>query len=275
MKKNSIRIIAVMVITLMLCALSACMMPYGSQSSTTPDPSEVGEIQDIVISTYSTSIQVNMETAIAGVGYADSATEFIEDIEYSVSAFDADGNELSADMYEHRIENGIIIIKAKEIGSIVINAVSKYDKTAEVTIPVTRQSLTPWDIIILGIGIYALGAGILGKGKVYAADFVKEGMENKHRKTVRITCITVSICMIASSIIAAIDSYGEYDIIVNILFCVGAAIFIASYFFTNSMIDKSAKKEAEEKRMQGRDLKAPSSAFEFDEDEPTVDNLKK
>ena len=44
---------------------------------------------------------------------------------------------------------------------------------------------------------------------------------------------------------------------------------------TRLLTDTKAKKEDEAKRASGRDMKAPSAAFDFDDDEPTVDDIIK
>ena len=40
-----------------------------------------------------------------------------------------------------------------------------------------------FDYILLAMGLYVLVSGIRGKGKLYAAENIKEGMEEQYHKT--------------------------------------------------------------------------------------------
>lgn len=275
--KTSMRMIAILAIAVVLLAFTACFPSYGNEAGPTSDPT-IGseELQEINIIS-NASMQVNIETAIGAICYADNQNKYLkeDEVDFTVELFDADGNEINDKMTYEMNENGVIIVKAAEVGSIKISATSKYGKSAEKSIPVTRQSMTIFDIILLGIGIYALYMGIVGKGKVYQNEFIKSGMEAQYKMVTRLSCIGVALCMVASGIVAALDGYGKYDLVGYILLGVALVIFIAGMVATGNMVDKKAKKEAEAKRMQGRDMKAPKAAFEFDENEPTVDDLRK
>ena len=143
-----------------------------------------------------------------------------------------------------------------------------------VSVPVVRRALSVWNIIMLGIGLYLLFAAITGKGRLYEAEFVKEGMEKKYKNIIRIGCLIVALLMIADGVVSALDAYGNYRIVSTIIFGAILVVIIVELILLNSLTDKEAKKEAQEKRLSGRDLKAPNAAFDFDEDEPTLDDLK-
>ena len=81
--------------------------------------------------------------------------------------------------------------------------------------------------------------------------------------------------MIGSGVIGICDAKNSLGTIKNIVFIAAIAAFIAGIAVTNGMIDKKAMQEATEKRNSGRDLKAPNAAFEFDDAEPTVDDVRK
>lgn len=282
MKKKNFKLIAILVAIMTLCLLTTACMGQQGATGPTPDPSIASpELQQIAIR-HNASMFVNMRTALAYVYYAGAESDPIkaEDLaSLTVRAYKYVGEEtVELDESEYQVElgdDGIITVKSSEIGEIRITAVSNAEKTAEATIPVARQTLTIWDIILLGIGLYALYMGITGRGKIYETEFLKEGCESRYKATTRIACLVVSVCMVGSGVVAAIDAYGAYSLIKTILFAVGIAVLIASIILTNSMIDKAARKEAQIKQSSGRDLKAPAAAFDFDDQEPTVDDLKK
>ena len=283
MKKTGIRFIAfAALMTLILLLCTACM-PYGGTENTAPtaDPN-IGseELQEIVLQKASV-LSVNMLSPIAYAQFAGASSAMTaEDMDVTVTAYkyvNDEAVELNESEYSFEIDsNGYIRVQSSEIGEVRITVTGKISgKTADATIPVVRRSLTVWDIIMLGIGLYALYMGITGKGRIYEEQFIKEGMEANYRMVVRISCIVVSLLLIGSGIIAAVDAYGLYSLIKNIIFGVAIVVIVAAMVATGRMTDKGAKKEAQEKAMAGRDLKAPNSAFDFDDNEPTIDDIRR
>ena len=285
-KKTSLLISCIMLAAVLLTCMTGCAANSGGQSSLEATEEELNsspELRRIGIQTIA-AIQVNTTTAAIGFYFAGEESKFIgpenekfDSIAYTLTAYDEAGNELKGDDFSYEMsDNGIIMVTAKKLGRVDIYVESTLtDYTAEASVSVVRQSMSVWDIIILGIGLYVLFLGITGKGKVYEAEFVKEGMELNYKRLIRICCIIISVCMIASGIIAAADGYGKLKLYKTIVFVIAVVFFIAGMIAAGNMIDKQARKEAEEKRMGGRDLKAPNAAFEFDDDEPTIDDIKK
>lgn len=285
-KKTSLLIACIMLAAVLLTCMTGCAANSGGQSSLEATEEELNsspELRRIGIQTIA-AIQVNTTTAAIGFYFAGEESKFIgpenekfDSIAYTLTAYDEAGNELKGDDFSYEMsDNGIIMVTAKKLGRVDIYVESTLtDYTAEASVSVVRQSMSVWDIIILGIGLYVLFLGITGKGKVYEAEFVKEGMELNYKRLIRICCIIISVCMIASGIIAAADGYGKLKLYKTIVFVIAVVFFIAGMIAAGNMIDKQARKEAEEKRMGGRDLKAPNAAFEFDDDEPTIDDIKK
>lgn len=284
-KRTSLLVACIMLAAILLTSLTGCAANGGGQSlleATEEELSSSPELRRIGIQTIA-SIQVNIKAAAVGFYFA-GENEFIgpenekfDSIAYTLTAYDEEGNELKGDDFSYEMgDNGIIIITVKKFGRVDIYAESTLtDYTAEASVSVVRQSMSVWDIIILGIGLYVLFLGIVGKGKVYEAEFIKEGMEPNYKRLIRICCIIISVCMISSGIIAAADGYGKLKLVKTIVFVIAIVFFIAGMIAAGNMIDKQAKKEAEEKRIGGRDLKAPNAAFVFDDDEPTIDDIKK
>lgn len=284
-RRTSLLIACLMLVAVFLTCMTGCVANSDGQQlikATEEELSFSPELRRIGIQTIA-SIQVNTKTSAAGFYFA-GENEFIkpenenfDSIAYTLTAYDEENNELNGDDFSYEMsDNGVITVTAKKIGRVDIYVESTLtDYTAEASVSVVRQSMTVWDIIILGIGLYVLFLGITGKGKVYEQEFVKEGMEEVHKRLIRICCLLISVCMISSGIIAAVDGYGKLAIYQTIIFIVAIVLFIAGMIASGNMIDKKARKEAEEKRIGGRDLKAPNSAFVFDDDEPTIDDVKK
>lgn len=59
-------------------------------------------------------------------------------------------------------------------------------------------------VILLGMGVYVLIAGITGKGRLYAVDNVKEGMEEKFQKTMRAIYLALGISMTLNGVVSAL-----------------------------------------------------------------------
>lgn len=284
-KRTSLLIACLMLAAVLLTCMTGCAANSVGQSlleATEEELSSSPELRRIGIQTIA-AIQVNIKAAAVGFYFA-GENEFIgpenekfDSIAYTLTAYDEEGNELKGADFSYEMgDNGVITVTVKKLGRVDIYVESTMtDYTAEASVSVVRQSMSVWDIIILGIGLYVLFLGITGKGKVYEAEFVKEGMELNYKRLIRICCIIISVCMVASGIIAAADGYGKLKLFKTIVFVVAVVFFIAGMIAAGNMIDKQARKEAEEKRIGGRDLKAPNAAFEFDDDEPTIDDIKK
>ena len=305
----------IMLIAFALMTMTGCMPYYGTTNTQPTVEAVEGlpgtfDFQPLAIGTYADSITVNSKTAIAYVYYGGYSGAIVEEnrIDIKVVAFDSEGNELPAEKVEWAFaSSGNIEITAKELGTVKISAVKKtvnnadgvndadeeaadgedeeeieeitgeyleeYN-SAEVTVKVSRKSFF-FDILIIGFGLYIFITGVSGKGKLYKAEFLKEGKEKPYRLVTKICCIVVGLLMIGSGVIGICDAKNSLGTIKNIVFIAAIAAFIAGIAVTNGMIDKKAMQEATEKRNSGRDLKAPNAAFEFDDDEPTVDDVRK
>lgn len=57
-----------------------------------------------------------------------------------------------------------------------------------------------FDLLLLAMGAYVLFAGITGKGKLYATENIKKGMEEAFRKTMRKIYLTLGIVMVLNSV---------------------------------------------------------------------------
>lgn len=205
-------------------------------------------------------------------------------VKYTVELFekDKDGNlsetPASSDKFTYEIneKNGYLFVKSSVLGEIRINASCANGSELKETVKlnVNRQSVSLFDIVMFIIGLYLLYSAISGRGRIFDAEFVKEGMEAKHKKAMRISCLAAAVIMIAAGVVSALDGFGKLQTVSMILFGLLCAVFVAAIIWTGKYVDKNAKREAQQ-QPGGGVLRAPKAAFEFDDDEPTIDDVKK
>lgn len=205
-------------------------------------------------------------------------------VKYTVELFekDKDGNlsetPASSDKFTYEIneKNGYLFVKSSVLGEIRINASCANGSELKETVKlnVNRQSVSLFDIVMFVIGLYLLYSAISSRGRIFDAEFVKEGMEAKHKKAMRISCLAAAVIMIAAGVVSALDGFGKLQTVSMILFGLLCAVFVAAIIWTGKYVDKNAKREAQQ-QPGGGTLRAPKAAFEFDDDEPTIDDVKK
>lgn len=205
-------------------------------------------------------------------------------VKYTVELFekDKDGNlsetPASSDKFTYEIneKNGYLFVKSSVLGEIRINASCANGSELKETVKlnVNRQSVSLFDIVMFVIGLYLLYSAISGRGRIFDAEFVKEGMEAKHKKAMRISCLAAAVIMIAAGVVSALDGFGKLQTVSMVLFGLLCAVFVAAIIWTGKYVDKNAKREAQQ-QPGGGTLRAPKAAFEFDDDEPTIDDVKK
>lgn len=205
-------------------------------------------------------------------------------VKYTVELFekDKDGNlsetPASSDKFTYEIneKNGYLFVKSSVLGEIRINAscANGSELKETVKLSVNRQSVSLFDIVMFVIGLYLLYSAISGRGRIFDAEFVKEGMEAKHKKAMRISCLAAAVIMIAAGVVSALDGFGKLQTVSMILFGLLCAVFVAAIIWTGKYVDKNAKREAQQ-QPGGGVPRAPKAAFEFDDDEPTIDDVKK
>lgn len=221
-------------------------------------------------------------TAAPDAPKADTAEE--NTVKYTVELFekDKDGNlsetPASSDKFTYEIneKNGYLFVKSSVLGEIRINASCANGSELKETVKlnVNRQSVSLFDIVMFVIGLYLLYSAISGRGRIFDAEFVKEGMEAKHKKAMRISCLAAAVIMIAAGVVSALDGFGKLQTVSMILFGLLCAVFVAAIIWTGKYVDKNAKREAQQ-QPGGGVPRAPKAAFEFDDDEPTIDDVKK
>ena len=221
-------------------------------------------------------------TAAPDAPKADTAED--NTVKYTVELFekDKDGNlsemPASSDKFTYEIneKNGYLFVKSSVLGEIRINASCANGSELKETVKlnVNRQSVSLFDIVMFVIGLYLLYSAISGRGRIFDAEFVKEGMEAKHKKAMRISCLAAAVIMIAAGVVSALDGFGKLQTVSMVLFGLLCAVFVAAIIWTGKYVDKNAKREAQQ-QPGGGVPRAPKAAFEFDDDEPTIDDVKK
>lgn len=173
------------------------------------------------------------------------------------------------------------------------------------------DSFSLFDYILLGMGIYVLVSGISGKGRLFTAENIKEGMEEKFHKTMQILYIVLGAVMTLNGGVSLIK-YNFYTMVpatatspltwepkgdlgafsfltipvLNVLtyVCMGICLACIVYMIVaiRKMTDKNAPQKkaasnpaaaAQANRQAGHIL--PVSAFDFDEPETDASSAEK
>ncbi len=165
-----------------------------------------------------------------------------------------------------------------------------------------------FDYILLGMGLYVLVSGIRGKGRLFTAENLKEGMEEKFMKIMRVLYIILGAVMTLNGGVSLVK-YNFYTFVpataesaatwtpsgdlgafsfltipvLNVLtyVCMGVCLACIVYMIIviRKMTDRNAPRKQESAqggaaqtqaaRQEGHVL--PVSAFEFDEPEETTE----
>lgn len=162
------------------------------------------------------------------------------------------------------------------------------------------NSFSLFDYILLGMGVYVLVSGIRGKGRLFTAENIKEGMEEKFMKTMRILYIILGAVMTVNGCVSLVK-YNFYTFnpptaeaaaswtpsgdlgafsfltvpVLNVLtyVCMGLCLACIVYMIVaiRKMTDKNAPRkqttQAQEQAARQAGHTLPVSAFEFEEPE--------
>lgn len=156
-----------------------------------------------------------------------------------------------------------------------------------------------FDLLMLGMGLYVLFAGITGKGRLYAADNVKKGLEQKFKKTLRIIFLCLGAFMtlngVASLLLGMLytskvvqeateTTAAVYEVVptmelggwsfltpellqtlMTVFLITTIALVIVLFIIIRKFIDRNAPRQRQnaDPRQAGHVL--PVSAFEFDD----------
>ena len=294
MKKNALRILAlIFAIAVAATVFTGCL---GGMMGQTPkvmdDEKDAKPFEERKIGFVRTADPlVNINTPIGYFCYEDNEmriltpnSKTVDGVpdgikELSVAVYDgkknADGSNFAKNEdYSFSIneKNGYLYLNSKVLGDVEIeveceNGTALMGETA-LLLEVKPRTGSLFDIIIGVISLYLIYSAIVGKGKLFQNEFIKEGMEAKHRSIVRITALVIGIA------IAFLDKYGNYRLATMIIFGVILVAFIVASILLRSCTDLEAKRKAANDRYAGVSVKSPAAAFIFDAEEPTVDDIK-
>ena len=223
-----------------------------------------------------------------GTGCFSTGYTFYTDHDYKISYIYTDGSEkvkeaairvidCDPEMQSKylKVEGNTLSIKAgKENYSFKVALFENGAVTdKQMQINVARFKVEFTDILILGIGVYALATAITGTGAMFRNEFIKEGCEEKFKKYVRICSAVVGVCMLGVAAISIFLCGNEKAVYAKYaLFGIAVAALIGSLVITSKMTDKEKKAKAYASGRTGG-VSDSSAAFEFDEDEPTIDDV--
>ena len=291
MKRKLIRTLAIVAVLLAACLmLTGCLLTgTGSRPSIDAEDNtelELSERKLIFVQNVSYA-QVNLETAVGFFCFEDNMLRILTPdsgdaaVSYTVKVYEGDkdngGTLVSGDKYTCTLgEDGYLRLNSQVIGSLEIDAeCANGSKLSTTSVPIVGKTLSLWDFAIAAMAVYLLVAAVRGKGSLFDDQFVKEGMEEKYKVTVRITSLLVALLMIATVLISAFDHYDKLRIVKIVLFGLMLAVFIVCMILLRRCIDQEKKREAQDARYGGGSVShSHEAAFVFDEDEPTVDDLK-
>lgn len=297
MKKNVLRMLAlIFTIALAAMVLTGCFGMMGEMPKPTNEETNVTvpyEQRKLVFVQNAASALVNTDTPIGYFCYEDNQLRILtpnsktkehdDSISYTITVYNGskeDGAQPAVDGvdYTHSIkENGYLYLNSKVLGDIDLRVSCANGSAIDVeNYKVAPRSISLFDIIIGAMGLYLLYSAIVGKGKLFQNDFIKEGMEQKHKTIVRITSLVIGILMLATVAIALLDKYGKYRVTTLVIFGLVFIAFIISTILLRRCTDQQAKRKAMTDRYAGGGArKTPAAAFIFEENEPTVDDVKK
>ena len=118
------------------------------------------------------------------------------------------------------------------------------------------------DLFQILIGVYMLVYAIIGKGKIYENEYIKEGSEKKYHKMMRISLAVLGPLALLGALVSIFnwDPTGTLYLIIWGLTLVG---FIMLIVMTTRLTDR--QKKVSQPTEDGKPRKHP--AFDFDDDE--------
>lgn len=173
------------------------------------------------------------------------------------------------------VENGSVRVKA---GSEPYSFNVAIKQNGEVTnmalnFNVAKYKLDFTDILLVAIGVYAIASAITGTGALFRNEFIKDGMEDKFKKTVRIAALIVGLCMIGVALLSIFGVRNDgLSWLKYVLFGIAMVTLIGSFVLTSRMTDKEKRAKAQATARTGGPTNS-AAAFEFDENEPTIDDV--
>lgn len=140
-------------------------------------------------------------------------------------------------------------------------------------IAVKRFKVDLPDLLVAFIGIYVIVNAIRGKGSLFSDRFIYEEKKADFKRYMRILSVVAGVSFIAAAVIGVCFSYKPWATLVRyICFGVGVLALIAMIIVNNKLTDKERRQKEQATALTGGHGSS-AAAFEFDENEPTIDDV--
>ena len=202
------------------------------------------------------------------IGYADG-TKMKETEDELILDFETDNPGVTRD------HNTINLPASDTPYKVTVKVAYPKAKEGSVDLPLTvkRFNVSLPDIVVAFIAVYVLINVFTGKGALFSDEFIKDEKKDQFKKLVRLLACVTGVMFLAAAVLSICFSYLDWVKIVRyVLFGLGLASLIAMMIINSVFTDKEKKQKAQATSLTG----GPSSsaaAFEFDENEPTVDEV--
>ena len=145
--------------------------------------------------------------------------------------------------------------------------------TVDLTLSVKRFNLSLPDIIVAFVAVYVLINAITGKGALFTDEFIKDDKKELFKKIMRILACVTGVMFLTAAVLSICFSYlGWVKVLRYVLFGVGLASLITIMIVNARFTDKEKRQKAQQTSLTGGPTSS-AAAFEFDENEPTVDEV--
>lgn len=158
---------------------------------------------------------------------------------------------------------------------LTIRVVSRTAESGEVSQPlsVTNLNFSMLEVLIAAVGVYIIVNALRGKGALFSNDFIKEDKKLLFKRLTIILALLAGVALIASGVLTVFLSYLDWMRIVKIvLLGVAIAALLGMSIAGTILTDKDKRMRAQETARTGGPTSS-AAAFEFDEDEPTLDEV--
>ena len=177
--------------------------------------------------------------------------------------------------YVHVDGNTVTLDPAPEPYVFTLRVADSSANSGEVDYPldVKKIKIEFADILLLAVAAYVLVEAIRGKGSLFKDEFIKEDKHEQFKKLMRLVCFVVAAVLIAAAVLSIFFSYIDgMEIVRYVLFGIGLAGLVSMIVINNVFTDKEKRAKAYQGGGSGTPVNS-SAAFEFDDDEPTLDDV--
>ncbi|MCR5809757.1 MAG: hypothetical protein K6G56_09425 [Clostridiales bacterium] len=197
--------------------------------------------------------------------FYDSARKLIEGVEPKVSSVDDPSGSVS-------YEGNKVYLKASHTPySFKIGFASGQNIEG---INVIRYNFSIIDIVIAFLGVYVVVNAIRGKGNLFSDEFIKEDKKASFKRIMIVLALIAGVALVAAAVLTICFSYIDSMRTVKlVLLAVAIASLLGMSIVNGVMTDKEKRMKAQQGGGVANGGHAPGSAFEFDENEPTLDEV--